>query len=81
MDPQPRATESVLHQLLGIAAANAPLTTGCNTATKLPARKTHARALLDAARPRLSTEDDRAIETAKEVGALSREQHRVVINL
>jgi len=82
MDAQPRATERVSHQLLGVAAGIAPIAvTGGNTATQLHARQAHARALLDAASPRVSAEDDRAVEAAKEVGALSREQHCVVIDL
>jgi hypothetical protein len=36
---------------------------------------------VDAARGCAVAEDDRAVEAAKEVGVLSREQHRVVIDL
>ena len=83
VDAQPRAIERISQQLLRVAAVNAPLTvTFGNAVIMLPARRVHARSQdLDAARPRVAAEDDRAIEAAKEMGALSREQHRVVIDL
>ena len=83
MDAQPRAIKRISHQLLRVAAANALQAVTSGNAVALPARRVHAARSrdVDAARRRAAAEDDLAIEAAKEVGVLSREQHRVVIDL